>query len=186
MILLFLPILIAAAVAAWAGARLLARQRQGGRRAHSRPGQFGAWAMIWTVVPALAVLIGAALLTPIVENGLIASGAPEAVAELEPLRRAAFFADARAVGAGHPAAQVWAAPHAELLPAEGARLARIGWMLELAGLVLAGLAALLGALFAFHRIRPDMRARNRVEGWIVGLLFASSAVAVLTTIGIVA
>ena len=183
---LFLPILFAAAIAAYVGARLLARRRQQGARAHSRPGQFGAWALIWTVVPALVVLIGAALLTPTIEGGLIASGAPDAVGDLEPLRRHAFFADARAVGAGHQAAQIWEPPYADLLPAEGERVARIGGMLDLTGVVLAALAGLLGALYAFSRIRPDMRARNRVEGWIVGLLFASSAVAVLVTVGIIA
>lgn len=183
---LFLPILIAAAAAAYVGARLMARRRQKGVRAHSRPGQFGAWALIWTLVPGLVVLIAAALLTPSIESGLIVAGAPEAVAELEPLRRTAFFTDARAVAAGQPAAQVWTTPHAELLAAEGARMAWIGRMLDLAGMVLAALAALAGALFAFSRIRPDMRARNRVEAWIVGLLFASSAVAVLTTVGIIA
>ena len=183
---LFLPILIAAAVAAWVGARSLARRRQQGVRAHSRPGQFGAYALIWTLAPALVVLIGATLLTPTIESGLIVAGAPEAVTELEPLRRNAFFTDARAVGAGQPAAQIWPAPYAELLPAEGARVAGIGRLLDLGGMVGAALAALLGALFAFSRIRPDMRARNRVEGWIVGLLFASSAVAVLTTVGIIA
>lgn len=183
---LFLPILIAASVAAWFGGRGLARRRQQGVRAHSRPAQFGAWALIWTAVPALVVLIGAAVLNPAIEGGLIVGGAPEAVSELEPLRRGAFFADARAVGAGQPAMQIWPAPYAELLPAEGARVAGIGRMLDLGGVVLAALAALLGALFVFSRIRPDMRARNRVEGWVVGLLFASSAVAVLTTVGIIA
>lgn len=182
----FLPILIVASVAAWFGARELARRRQQGVRAHSRPAQFGAWALIWTAVPALAVLITAAVLGPTIEGGLIMAGAPEAVGDLEPLRRGAFFADARAVGAGQPASQIWAPPYAELLPAEGARVAGIGRMLDLGGVVLAALAALLGALFVFSRIRPDMRARNRVEGWIVGLLFASSAVAVLTTVGIIA
>jgi phosphate transport system permease protein len=121
---LFPPLLIAAAIAAYAGGRALARRRQQGARAHSRPGQHGAYALIWAVVPALAVLIGAAVVAPDV--------------------------DAMATAAG------------------------------------AALAALLGALFAFSRIRPDQRARNRVEGWIVGLLFASSAVAVLITVGIIA
>ena len=186
MTLLFLPILLVAAVAAYIGARLLARQKQRGERAHSRPGQFGAWALIWTVVPAVVVLIAAAMATPSIESALIVSGAPEAVNELEPLRRSAFFSDARAVGAGQLAAQIWTPPYSELLPAEGARVARISWMLELGGLVLAALAALAGALFVFRRIRPDLRARNRVEAWIVGLLFASSAVAVLTTVGIIA
>ena len=121
---LFLPILIAAAVAAYLGGSALARRRQQDGKAHSRPGQHGVYAMIWSVVPALAVLFGSAV----------------------------------------------------ALPSLGAAAAVAG----------AGLAALLGALFAFSRIRPELRARNRVEGWIVGLLFASSAIAVLTTVGIIA
>ena len=183
---LFLPILIAAAVAAFLGGRALARRRSTGLRAHSRPGQHGALALIWTAAPALAVLLAAAVFAPGVEQQLMASGAPEAVQELEPFRRQAFYADAGAVGAGRPAAQIWPAPYAELLPAEGRRAARIDVMLSLGGWVAALLAAALGALLVFSRIRPDLRARNRVEGWIVGALFACSAVAVLTTIGIVA
>jgi phosphate transport system permease protein len=121
---LFPPLLIAAAVAAYVGGRALARRRQQGVRAHSRPGQHGAYALIWAVVPALAVLIGAALLTPSVGAAATAAGA--------------------------------------------------------------AVAALLGMLFAFSRIRPQLRARNRVEAWVVGLLFASSVVAVLITVGIIA
>ncbi len=186
MTLLFLPILRVAAAAVWLGARQLARRRQRGVRAHSRPGQFGSLALIWTVAPAAAVLLAAAVLTPPAAQGLIASGAPEAVSELEPLRRAAFIADARLAAAGQPAARIWEAPFADMLAAEGARIARIEGRLELAGVVLAALAALVGVLLAFRRIRPDLRARNRVEAWIVGLLFACSAVAVLTTLGIIA
>ncbi|GAA0869509.1 phosphate ABC transporter permease subunit PstC [Brevundimonas basaltis] len=182
----FLPILIVASIAAWFGARGLAERRQRGIHAHSRPAQFGAWALIWTAVPALVVLIAAAVFGPAIEGSLIMGGAPEAVSELDPLRRGAFFGDARAIGAGQPATQIWPAPYAELLPAEGARVAGIGRMLDLGTVVLAALAALLGALFVFSRIRPDMRARNRVEGWVVALLFVSSAVAVLTTVGIIA
>ena len=187
---LFLPILIAAAVAAYVGGRALARRRgealPGKERPHSRPGQHGAYALIWTAVPALIVLLAASLVAPNIERQLTASGAPEAVQQLEPFRREAFFADARSVGAGQPAVQIWDAPYAELLPAEGRRAARIGQMLDLGGIVGAALAALLGALFVFGQIRPGMRARNRVEGWVVGVLFACSVVAILTTFGIIA
>ncbi|HEY0598695.1 phosphate ABC transporter permease subunit PstC [Brevundimonas sp.] len=121
---LYLPILIVAAAAAYTGGRALARRRHQGIKAHSRPGQHGAYALIWSLVPALAVLIGAAVLAPSLGAGAAAAGA--------------------------------------------------------------ALAAVLGALFAFSRIRPGLRARNRVEGWIVGLLFASSVIAILTTVGIIA
>ena len=121
---LFPPLLIVAAVAAYVGGRAVARRRQRGVRAHSRPGQHGAYALIWAVVPALAVLIGSPFLTPSVGAAATAAGA--------------------------------------------------------------AVAALLGMLFAFSRIRPQLRARNRVEAWVVGLLFTSSAVAVLITVGIIA
>lgn len=186
---LFLPILIAAAVAAYLGGRALARRRgealPKGQRPHSRPGQHGAYALIWTAAPALVVLIAASVFSAPIERQLTASGAPEQVQQLEPFRREAFFADARSVGAGRPAVQIWPAPYAELLPAEGRRAARIEQMLTLGGVAGAVLAALLGALFVFSQIRPGMRARNRVEGWIVGALFACSVVAVLTTVGII-
>ncbi len=183
---LFLPILIAAAVAAYFGGRTVARRRGEGGHPHSRPGQHGAYALIWTAVPALAILIAASVFSAPIERQLTASGAPEAVQQLEPFRREAFFADARSVGAGRPAVQIWPAPYAELLPTEGQRAARISSMLEIGTGVAAILAGLLGALFVFNQIRPGMRARNRVEGWIVGLLFVCSAVAILTTVGIIA
>ncbi|WP_426028733.1 phosphate ABC transporter permease subunit PstC [Brevundimonas sp. TWP2-3-4b2] len=183
---LFLPILIAAAVAAYVGGRAVARRRGEGEHPHSRPGQHGAYALIWTAVPALAILIAASVFSAPIERQLTASGAPEAVQQLEPFRREAFFADARSVGAGRPAVQIWPAPYAELLPTEGQRAERISRMLEIGTGVAAILAGLLGALFVFNQIRPGMRARNRVEGWIVGVLFVCSALAILTTVGIIA
>jgi len=179
-------LLIGLAVAAYIGGRTLAARRAGGRRAHSRPGQHGAYALIWTALPALLVLIAAAVFAGPLEQQMRLSGAPEAVAQLEPFRRAAFFADADALAAGRQAAQIWPGDLAELLPAEGQRAARIQNLTDWAVLSLAVLVALLGALFAFSRIRPDLRARNRVEAWIVGALFLCSAVAVLTTLGIIA
>jgi len=49
---------------------------------------------------------------------------------------------------------------------------------------LALVVALAGALWALPKVRPDFRARNGVDLWIRGLLMACSAVAVLTTLGI--
>ena len=61
---LFLPLLFVFVASAYVGARALARRR--GERAlaegmppHSRPSQHGLYALIWTAVPALVVLIAA-------------------------------------------------------------------------------------------------------------------------------
>ncbi len=185
MIWIFLLLLIAFAVLAYVAGRALAVRRSQGAKSHSRPGQHGLYALIWVGVPALAMLIAASIFSTPIEQQMMRAGAPDSVTQLEPFRREAFFADARLVGAGQEARQIWPAPYAEELPAEGRRAHRIAAALNWGGGVAALIAAVLGGLFVFTRIRPDLRARNKVEGWITGVLFACSAVAVLTTVGII-
>ncbi len=185
MIWIFLLLLIAFAVLAYVAGRALAVRRSQGAKSHSRPGQHGLYALIWVGVPALAMLIAASIFSTPIEQQMMRAGAPDSVTQLEPFRREAFFADARLVGAGQEARQIWPAPYAEELPAEGRRAHRIAAALNWGGGVAALIAAVLGGLFVFTRFRPDLRARNKVEGWITGVLFACSAVAVLTTVGII-
>ncbi|AYG95303.1 phosphate ABC transporter permease subunit PstC [Brevundimonas naejangsanensis] len=185
MIWIFLLLLTAFSVLAYVGGRMLALRRGAGTKSHSRPGQHGLYALIWVGVPALAMLIAASVFSTPIERQMMQAGAPDSVAQLEPFRREAFFADARRIGRGQEAQQIWPAPYAEELPAEGRRAHRITATLNWGGGVAALIAAVLGGLFVFTRIRPDLRARNKVEGWITGVLFACSAVAVLTTLGII-
>lgn len=185
MIWIFLLLLIAFSVLAYVGGRMLALRRGAGTKSHSRPGQHGLYALIWVGVPALAMLIAASVFSTPIERQMMQAGTPDSVAQLEPFRREAFFADARRIGRGQEAQQIWPAPYAEELPAEGRRAHRIASILNWGGGVAALIAAVLGGLFVFTRIRPDLRARNKVEGWITGVLFACSAVAVLTTLGII-
>ncbi|OYW89915.1 MAG: phosphate ABC transporter permease, partial [Caulobacterales bacterium 32-67-6] len=186
MIWIYLLILIALSAAAFVGGRELARRRAVGAHPHSRPGQHGAYALIWVAAPALLVLILLSVFSAPLERQLTAAGTPDVVAELEHFRRDAFFADAHRVGRGEPALQIWERPLAEQLPVEARRMVRIERTLQWGGGVAAILAAILGGLFALTQIKPQTRARNRVEGWIYGALFICSAIAVLTTLGIIA
>ncbi len=186
MIWIYLLILVALSAAAFLGGRALARRRAIGAKPHSRPGQHGAYALIWVAAPALLVLILASVFAAPLQRQLTAAGTPDAVAALEPFRRDAFFADAHRVGRGEPAMQIWERPLAEELPVEARRMVRIERTLSWGGGVAAILAAVLGGLFALTQIKPQTRARNRVEGWIYGALFVCSAIAVLTTLGIIA
>lgn len=186
MIWIYLLILVALSAAAFLGGRTLARRRAIGAKPHSRPGQHGAYALIWVAAPALLVLILASVFAAPLQRQLTAAGTPDAVAALEPFRRDAFFADAHRVGRGEPAMQIWERPLAEELPVEARRMVRIERTLSWGGGVAAILAAILGGLFALTQIKPQTRARNRVEGWIYGALFVCSAIAVLTTLGIIA
>ncbi len=186
MIWIYLLILVALSAAAFFGGRALARRRAIGAKPHSRPGQHGAYALIWVAAPALLVLILASVFAAPLQRQLTAAGTPDAVAALEPFRRDAFFADAHRVGRGEAALQIWERPLAEELPVEARRMVRIERTLSWGGGVAAILAAILGGLFALTQIKPQTRARNRVEGWIYGALFVCSAIAVLTTLGIIA
>ena len=186
MIWIYLLILVALSAAAFLGGRTLARRRAIGAKPHSRPGQHGAYALIWVAAPALLVLILASVFAAPLQRQLTAVGTPDAVAALEPFRRDAFFADAHRVGRGEAALQIWERPLAEQLPVEARRMVRIERTLSWGGGVAAILAAILGGLFALTQIKPQTRARNRVEGWIYGALFVCSAIAVLTSLGILA
>jgi phosphate transport system permease protein len=186
MIWISLLVILALGAAAFLGGRQVARRRLAGRRPHSLPGQHAAYALIWVAAPALLVVILAGVFAAPLERQLTAASTPPAVSALEPFRRDAFFADAHRVGRGEPALQIWERPLAEQLPVEARRMVRIEQTLQWGAFFAAVLAAILGGLFAFTQIRPQTRARNRVEGWVWGALFVCSVVAILTTIGIIA
>jgi phosphate transport system permease protein len=165
--------------------RSLAVRRSNSVRAHSRPNQHGLYALIWVGLPSLVVLFAASIFSAPIERQMLVAGAPEAVSQLDPYRQAAFFADARRIGNGLEAQQIWPAPFAEALPGEARRAHQISSSLKWGGGIAAIIAAILGGLYVLTRIKPDFRARNRVEGWISLALFACSVVAVLTTLGII-
>jgi len=182
---ILLLLLLGFCALAFVAGRSLAVRRSKTERAHSRPNQHGFYALIWVGLPSLIVLIAASIFSVPIERQLLVAGAPEAVSQLDPYRQAAFFADARRIGDGLEAQQIWQAPYAEALPAEARRAHQISNSLKWGGGVAAILSAILGGLYVATRIRPDFRARNRVEGWISLALFICSVVAVLTTVGIV-
>src|SRR3546814_14649149 len=69
-----------------------------------------------------------------------------------------------------------------LAPAYAAAQSRFDWI----GTTLALILAFAGGAFAYVRVRPDFRARTRVERIVMIALLAASLIAILTTVGIVA
>ena len=55
----------------------------------------------------------------------------------------------------------------------------------MARMIVVGIAALAGLIFALRATKADLRARNRVERILLGGLMLASSIAILTTIGIV-
>ncbi len=147
---------------------------------HSRPGYHGAYVALFALVPALLLLMAWGLFGErVIADHVIASVAAADQPKTE-LDRASFINEVKGLASGdieaafNPAAE----PAAKLYTATKSNYNLI------AGAVAATLLA-LGGLWAWSRLRPDFRARNRVERAVQWLLIIASLVAILTTFGIV-
>ncbi len=183
---LFVVVLLLAllGVAYQVGLRRSRAQRagEGVLRQHSRPGYHAVLVAIWCVVPALFVLLLWTVFSGPVTHGYVVAQMPPEIAaqaelQLEPaVRRVQQIADG--IGVSGTAAD-WEISAAAAL--NGFRS-----LTGIAVLALAAVLAIAGLVFAQRRIVPRLRARNEVEQVVRLLLLFASAVAILTTIGIVA
>jgi phosphate transport system permease protein len=182
MFLTFLLGIVVIALLAFVYGRRQALAVAGGRESalHSRASQHGAHLAAVIAMPAIAVLtIGAFLKSWLVDRmvigGLSSDTSGSAAVQLE-----GFLRNAKAIAFGGVVND-----RSEAAMAAGARFAS----LDQSGTAILGVVLLAAAAAAFlwgkARITCDYRARNVVERIIMGLLIAASAVAVLTTIGIV-
>ncbi|MEM9385865.1 MAG: phosphate ABC transporter permease subunit PstC [Pseudomonadota bacterium] len=151
------------------------------RELHSRPGYYGALTALWCVVPALLVALIWTSLQPVLLDSMLLEGLPVGASALSEDERSALATNVRQLAAGREIS-------AEVTPALEAAAAQYrNWQLlgQIALLVTVfGLSTLFGWLVA-QRINPELRARNRVEQLVQGVLIACSSVAVFTTLGIV-
>lgn len=173
---------------AWVSARARAMRLQAvarttGRRdaVHSLPGYHGWYVALWTLLPAALFLVVWANVAPsLVTQAVLADPAAQAL-PLDDFSRSAILGEARAIatgmqaGAFNPASQALVEPYTRALDKFG-----------LAGAILALVLAFAGGAYAFTRIRPDFRARTRVERLVMALLLVASLLAIVTTVGIVA
>ncbi|MES2058013.1 MAG: phosphate ABC transporter permease subunit PstC [Pseudomonadota bacterium] len=167
----------------WLTARVRAVgfRRDSSARFSSLPSHHGTYVALWTLLPAALFIVvwssvSPALVTETVLTSPIATQLPppgfERAAVLSEARN---IANGRTFGSFNPMAQ-------QLAPAYAAAQSRYDWIGTAAALLLAFAA---GA-WAYLRIKPDFRARTRVERVVMLLLLAASLIAILTTVGIVA
>lgn len=211
---LLVLLILALAVAGWIIGRQRAISSAGGdiRRLHSLPAYYGHFVFLASAVPAfLTVLLWLVIQPPVVE-GAVSRLLTDADIPAATTRDLAM-ADVRRMAGGLDvlAAQGQGADMAAALrdnPAElRNRMAAVGVpvgqnltpaMVDAAaayrakthfGALLMTVAALavavIGLGLALTRINPDFRSRNATEKFTMGLLIASSLIAVLTTVGIV-
>ncbi|MFC0279133.1 phosphate ABC transporter permease subunit PstC [Falsigemmobacter intermedius] len=161
--------------------RALLGAQSSGQKLHSLPMAYGQSVFLFATVPALLLVAVWLLLQPVFLEGRAAGMIP--ASDIPAGSGVALLLDeARRIAGGLPAAaatlpSVLAAAEALRAGAESSRQ-----MLSLAALAL----SLGGAVWAFLRIRPEARARNLVEQFILAMLMGASLIAILTTFAIVA
>lgn len=173
-----------AAIAAYMMGRWRAVQTAGGARSlkdlHSLPSYYGYYAAIWCAIPGLLFIgLWLAFSDSILLNRVI-DELPSSLRSLPDAEMSLLVNDIKNMVSG----QFVNPERADDLKAAVGLYAQLQstsrWILS--GLLLA--VALAGFAFALSRVRPQFRARNRVESFIkVGLILAST-LAIFTTIGI--
>ncbi|MGB8327136.1 MAG: phosphate ABC transporter permease subunit PstC [Steroidobacteraceae bacterium] len=153
---------------------------RGARNLHSLPGHYGLLTALWCGLPALAVLVSWMGFQDQILLRIATSHLPAQVQALPASEFGLMVNDMRNVIVGNVAASS-VSPDTAAAAAEYLRLRGLA-RLALTALVFA--VAIVSIIVVRSRIRPELRARNHVERVSEWLLFASSLIAVLTTIGI--
>lgn len=151
-----------------------------GEKLHSRPQYHGWYVALWLFAPAALFLAVWSSVSPaLITNQVLATEAAQSLPSFG-FERGAILSDARAVAQGSQAA-VRLPAAAPLVKPYADASHKYAWIGIAAMLAL----ALAGGLYAFTRIKPEFRARTRVEKSVMLFLLLASLVAILTTFGIV-
>lgn len=148
---------------------------------HSLPGYYGYFTLIWCLLPALGLFLVWVLVEPKIIVALVVQSLPDAQRVLSPGELNLLVNNIQNLAAGDA---VSGEVDAALRDASERYLEYIEASRRILATLTIGLAA-LGGTIALGRIRPDLRARNRVEKVLLYTLIAASSIAILTTIGIV-
>ena len=145
----------------------------------SRPIYHAWYVALAVLIPVLIFVTAWSFIAPqLIAQSVLASPNAAGLPEFG-IQREAALSEARAVASG-AASTVF---NDDALPLVDAFKDAIG-RYNLIGIVLTVLIGFIGGAFAFLRVRPDFRARNKVERTVMGILLVASLVAILTTLGI--
>ncbi len=179
---IFLFVLIAIGVATFFAGRGRARAfvLPDGGRLHSLPNYHGWIVVISSVGPMFVLFAIWSILAPQIIDAHSIASLPAAFQPTDDLSRATLQREIHNAITGNVAGgvrpEVQAAVDLQIFWSEVS-----GWC----RLVVGAAVGVLGAWFALSRLEPGFRARNSVERVVVWVMIACSAVAVLTTVGIV-
>ena len=162
------------------GTRSSKAVRTAGARLHSLPHYYGLFAGLVAALPALALLVILAIGDDIIFNRLALDFVPDEVEAGENYKEVIVLAQIYNVvnGINFGEQPEWV---------KAAAAAWHGWEATSTTLKTVTVLALslIGGMLAYRMVNPDFRSRNAVERIVMTILAASSAIAILTTIGIV-
>ncbi|HET6160114.1 MAG TPA: phosphate ABC transporter permease subunit PstC [Dongiaceae bacterium] len=152
------------------------------RKLHSLPNYHGFYVALWCGLPALLLSLVWLVAQPAIVTEAAKSAMPaERVASLDENQLSLLLSEVRQAAAHADLSQV-----TDPAVRAGADTYRTWDSMSHLGTLGAAVAlALLGIGFAYSRINVEARSRNRVERIVLGVLFACSSLAILTTVGIV-
>jgi phosphate transport system permease protein len=149
-------------------------------RIHSRPNYHGAFVALLALAPALLLIATWGLMSDGVVGDATIASVPADQRPSTPLDRSSFLSEVEGIARGDM--------EAGFNPATGPAAKVFTEARQTYNLMAGGAAAVLmalGALWGLSRLKPEFRARNRVEKAVMALLIIASLVAILTTLGIV-
>jgi len=151
------------------------------RHLHSLPSYYGSYVLLWAALPSALILLLWGLGQDAVLTSIMKSHLPEEMLSLSDDRLGLMVTTIKQYAlTGFMAGEV--TPAIQAAADEYNRLVTIA---ELSQAALVIVVATIAVGLAWRAINPDMRARNRVENMVRGLLILSSLIAILTTVGIV-
>ena len=154
---------------------------KGRRNLHSRPHYYGYMVAIWAGIPALLILMLWSSFNSSIITSLTISGLPEGMQTESKdtlgliVNEVKNLADSGKIADETDQVKRDAALHYQ----------RLQSISSLAKTVIVFVVALLGMIFAWRLISPDLRARNKVETVVKGAMIVCASIAILSTVGIV-
>ncbi|WP_271438816.1 phosphate ABC transporter permease subunit PstC [Pontixanthobacter luteolus] len=180
---ILLLLVIGLGLAGWLAARARAwafRSKAESGRLAALPSYHGWYVALWIAIPAVLFIAIWSFVSPqLIDQAVIASPAASELPEFG-FQRDALLREAKSVATGSAPA-VFNEQAAALVDPYRDAISRYGLLGGLATLVI----AFLGGAWSFLKVKPDFRARTRVERIVMGTLLVASLVAILTTLGII-
>ncbi len=181
----FLPLLLVFTIIAYYlgmnRASTAARGNGGRKTLHSLPGYYGIYTAIWCAVPALVLYGLWQVLESTIITSMVTQRLPLQLRNVTPAEMTLVINDIKNVVSGDFVA---AAGDVAIREAADTYLRLQQRFRMIVGLMLIAVAA-LSIIPAYRKITPVMEARNAVEKIVTYFLLGCSAIAVLTTIGII-